>query len=163
MEERLIAEHNTIAPNGYNLRSGGLNQLISEVVKRKWSASRKGKPRSPEHQEKLNEAARRRVRTPEHQAKLIEAAKRPRTKETRDKLSAVNKGKPKTAEHRQKIRECNTGKKLSDQTKEKMQACKIGRRLYVNIHTKERKYFYPAEFTTIPLDTWIPVSAPSTL
>lgn len=162
-EEQLIAEHNTLAPHGYNLRSGGQNQLIAEGVKRRWSASRKGKPRTPEHQEKLNEAARKRVRTPEHHAKLIEAAKRPRTDETRAKLSNANKGRPKTAEHKRKLSECNKGKKLSDQTKEKMQTHKVGRRLYVNKQTNERKYFQPDEFTTIPLDIWTPVKAPSTV
>ena len=64
-EEQLIEEHQTIAPRGYNLRSGGLNQLIAEEVKQDWSRARRGRARSPEHQQKLNDAARARIRTPE--------------------------------------------------------------------------------------------------
>lgn len=156
-EERLISEHNTLAPGGYNLRSGGQNQLISEEVKRKWSETRKGRPRSPEHQAKLNAAARLRVRTPEHQAKLVEAAKRVRTEETRRKLSVALMGRVKTDEHRRKISETTKGKVLSEDTKAKMLAKQTGRRMYMHILTGQRKYFYPDQFTTIPLDSWRPV------
>ena len=157
LEESFIAEYNTMAPTGYNLRSGGQNQLISDEVKQKLSEARKGKPRTPEHQAKLNEAAKNRKRSPEHQAKLNEAAKRKRSEETKKKMSDAQKGIPKSPEHKEKIRQTLTGKCQSDEHKQKVQQRKIGRRLYRNVYTGQRKYFYPDEFTTIPLDTWIPV------
>jgi len=157
LEEQLIARHNTLAPHGYNLRSGGENQLMSDDTKQKLSNMRRGKQRTPEHQAKLNEAARQRVRTPEHQAKLNEAARRARSDDTKQKISRALTGRAKTDEHKQKIKQTLSGREQTDDHKQHVQARKIGRRMYRNVLTGERKYFYPEDFTIIPLDTWIPV------
>lgn len=157
MEEQLICEHDTMVPNGYNLRTGGETQRISEHVKKQWSRVRKGKPRSPEHQAKLNEAARNRKRSPEHQAKLNEAAKRPRTEQTKQKISESKRGRIVSEATKAKLSAAGTGRVASEASREKMRARREGRRMYRNIITGERKYFYPEQFTTIPLDTWTPV------
>jgi len=41
LEESIIADLNTVAPNGYNLRSGGLNKKHSELSKKKMSQVQK--------------------------------------------------------------------------------------------------------------------------
>jgi group I intron endonuclease len=48
LEAKLIAEHNTLAPNGYNLRSGGLNSTHSVEARAKMSLANLGKSKSPE-------------------------------------------------------------------------------------------------------------------
>lgn len=158
-EEQLILEHNTMTPLGYNLRSGGLNHLISDEVKQRWSATRKGRPRSPEHQAKLNEAARNRIRTPEHEAKLREVNSRPRSPEVRSNMSAAAKGRPKSDTHKQNLAKAGIGRKASAETKQKQLAKKLGRKLFVHVITGERRYFYPPTFvTTDQLDNWISVA-----
>jgi group I intron endonuclease len=77
LEKQLIAECNTIVPNGYNLMSGGNNSLHSEETKQKMSASKRGKPRGS-HSE-------------ETKIKLSEAAKHMNA-DTKAKLSAAKKG-----------------------------------------------------------------------
>lgn len=47
-EERLIQEHNSMFPNGYNVEFGGNNFLKSEIHKRKISLALKGRPKSEE-------------------------------------------------------------------------------------------------------------------
>lgn len=57
LEEQFIKEHNTIAPNGYNLTPGGLNHKKSEEQKQKISIANKGKPKPPftiEHRQNLS-------------------------------------------------------------------------------------------------------------
>lgn len=100
LEEHYIAEYNTMSPFGYNLKSGGLNHIVSEETRRKMS-----QPRSSEHRRKISEALRRRIR-------------KPCSDETKRKLSEANKGKPgkkHTEEARQKMR-----KPKSLETKQKM-------------------------------------------
>lgn len=41
-EESCIAYYNTLAPNGYNLHTGGLNHICSEETKQKLSKSHMG-------------------------------------------------------------------------------------------------------------------------
>lgn len=152
LEEQLIKEHNTIVPQGYNLRSGGENQLFTDETKQRLSQQRKGKPRSPEHQAKLNEAARNRVRSPAHTAKLLEAARRPKSEETKRKMSEANKGRTKSKEHRRKLSEANKGKKYPSERGQRQSLRNTGRRIYVDPTTGKRRYWYPTETTTFPLD-----------
>lgn len=53
-EEFYISEHNTLAPNGYNLTSGGLNYIRSEETKQLISSSRLGQKRNPLVVERIN-------------------------------------------------------------------------------------------------------------
>jgi group I intron endonuclease len=55
-EERLIAEHNTLYPNGYNLTTGGNARQQCEAVKAMMSAVHKGKTLSEEHKAALRAA-----------------------------------------------------------------------------------------------------------
>ena len=65
LEEQLIAQYDTIN-NGFNLDSGGLNQLHSQETKQKMSDTRKGVPKSEEHKKAISEALKKYQRTPEH-------------------------------------------------------------------------------------------------
>lgn len=57
IEIMLIAEHNTISPNGYNLTAGGDGTLNpAEQIKRKMSESHKGKTQSDETKQKRSES-----------------------------------------------------------------------------------------------------------
>ena len=54
MERLYIATYNTVAPNGYNLTSGGgRNKINSEITREKCRQIHLGKPKSKEHIEKL--------------------------------------------------------------------------------------------------------------
>lgn len=156
LEEQLIKDHNTLVPHGYNLRSGGENQLIADEVKQRWSQQRKGKPRSPEHQEKLNAAARNRVRSPEHTAKLLEATRRPKTEEHKRKISESNKGqlkseeqKRKASDHMKAFYQTKKGKQTAAAARNRLK----GSRWIVDPISGKRKWDHPKEPTTSPLDT----------
>lgn len=43
LEEKFIAELNTLVPNGYNIKNGGNNKLLPESIKQKISAKLKGR------------------------------------------------------------------------------------------------------------------------
>lgn len=47
-EEYYIDFHNCLAPNGYNLTTGGGNRTVSDETRKKLSESHKGKKHSPE-------------------------------------------------------------------------------------------------------------------
>lgn len=150
LEEYFIQEYNTIAPNGYNIRSGGLNHQWNNDTKIKMSNNRKGKSRTPEHQQKLNEAAKTRIRTPEHQAALLAAVSKPKTEEHKQNMSNSKKGIPKTEEHKQKISKTLTGTIQSEERKQKVALHNTGRRIYIDPISGKRKYRYPDSSTIFP-------------
>ena len=86
LEEQLIKEHNTLSPNGYNLKTGGLNNLFSHETKVKMSLAWKS----------------RRPVTEETKAKLREVRKNI-SQETRNKLSLAGTGRKHTEETKIKI------------------------------------------------------------
>lgn len=96
-EQSLIAEHNTLAPNGYNLTTGGEGRLLSEETRAKLSATRKGRP-GRKGIPLRREVIEKRIQT---NAKLPPRVVSP---ETKAKISAGNKGRPRTIEHLAKIR-----------------------------------------------------------
>ena len=125
-----------VAPNGYNLTTGGEGSRHSEETRKKQSESLKGHVISEETRRKISEAnkghipseeARRKASkslkgrkfSEEHRRKIGEANKgREITPETRKKISDSlkgntpwNKGKPRSAETRRKISESLKAKK----------------------------------------------------
>jgi group I intron endonuclease len=109
-EEYFIDWHNTIAPNGYNLKPGGENHACHPETKRKLSEDRKGN-KNPNYGKKAS-------------------------LETRQKMSAVRKGKkcrPPSEETRLKMRQAKLGKignrlgtKTSDETRIKISLANKG-------------------------------------
>ena len=89
LEVAYIANHNTVAPHGYNLNSGGDHAVPSVETRRKIGEAhkgKKGKPHSTETRRKISEAGK---------------GRKPST-ETRRKMSEARKGKKLSVEHRRK-------------------------------------------------------------
>ena len=137
-EIQAIAEHNTVAPNGYNLTHGGEGGSPSEETRRKISKAGKGRtpwnkgkpspyrgvPRSEETRRKISEAntgkthseeTRRKIsevqigRIPWNKGKPSPYRGVPRSEETRRKISKAHKGVPLSVEHRRKLSEAHKG------------------------------------------------------
>jgi len=92
LEVAYIANFNTVAPNGYNLDSGGSHAIPSESTRRKMSEAmrRKRKPLSPEHRRKISEAQKGKKRKPPSES-------------TRRKMSEANSGRKHSEEARRKV------------------------------------------------------------
>ena len=146
--------YNCLAPNGYNLESGGKNKIVHEDTKKlmseikknqspetrkKISESKLGIPRSPETREKLSNANKGKKHsketidkkrlyrhTDEAKMKISESSKSKKNSEvTKLKISQSLKGHTVSEETKKKISDALKGKKLSEETKEKMRGRKI--------------------------------------
>lgn len=84
LEIHYINALNTMAPNGYNLRTGGARGKHSEETLKKMSESKKGKKFSDEHKSKLSVAKKGKPGT---------WLGKYRSEETKQKLSAAQQGK----------------------------------------------------------------------
>ena len=107
LEIEEIKKHNTLAPNGYNLTTGGQGGTLSVETRQKISKTLKGRKLSPEHIRKSAEGNKGKKRSPETRRKISEALK-------------GNKGKKRSPETRRKISEANKGRKHSLETRRKM-------------------------------------------
>lgn len=104
IEEMLIAEHNTLAPVGYNIRSGGQNKLIHETTKKKISEKLKGRTVSVD---------------------TIAKRKKTRTgiKQTANHIAnaaAARTGLIRTNEQRKRMSLSHTGRIVAESTKQKI-------------------------------------------
>ena len=90
LEDACIKGHGTLSPNGYNLKTGGLNSVFSDETKAKMSASRKNRaPYSAETRAKISAF---------HKGRIVSA-------ETRRKISDVNKQRFENPDERKKSSE----------------------------------------------------------
>ena len=122
-ETNLISLFGSLAPNGYNIESGGNRyKKMSDESRRKNSEAHIGKRPTEETRRKLSEALRRRVRTAETGRRISEAKKgrklHPLSPEHRAKLSAAFKGRYGPW----------TGKHHSEETRKKMSVSQSERR-----------------------------------
>ena len=63
----IIKQYDATNPQkGFNLKSGGLNNLHSEATKQRMSETRKGVSKTEEHKKAISEGLKRYERTPEH-------------------------------------------------------------------------------------------------
>ena len=134
LEIEAIAKFKTLAPHGYNLRTGGGGGSLSEETRRKISEAKtghevsletrrklskafKGKPLSEEHRRKMSEAHKGIKHSKEACLKISKARKGKKLpEETRRKISESKKGipaKPFSKEHRQNISRAKQGKHVS--------------------------------------------------
>ena len=104
--------------NGYNLRSGGNNSLLSEETKIKISEKKKGnknynygKHLSDDTKKLLSEIMKTKWQDEEFKQMMIESRKGCHlSEETKRKISEANKGKIRSEQHRQNISKARKGK-----------------------------------------------------
>ena len=158
LEEQLIKEYNTLSPNGYNLKTGGLNSKTCQEIVNKVALANKGKTRSQETRNKMSLVKKGKTHSQETLNKMslankgkthsqesrdkMSLAKKNISQETRDKLSLANKNR--TQELKDKIsltRKSNTFEKLKQQylqvtlTENNYSAKKLAKLLSSNIKT----------------------------
>jgi group I intron endonuclease len=108
-EELCIGLFKTLAPDHYNLHTGGNSHVTSEESKKKMSESRKGGKHTPETIDKMRVSQKGRTFTPETKAQMSKShTGKILTQEHKDNISKVNKGKLLSKEHVDKIRSANT-------------------------------------------------------
>jgi group I intron endonuclease len=98
LEEKYIIAHNTLAPNGYNLKTHGENHIVSAETRKKMSESSTGK--------KLGEKA------------LLSLKNRTISEETRQKMSMSRRGRPKSEETKRKLSESIKARVMTDTHRE---------------------------------------------
>lgn len=141
-----IRKQNTIAPNGYNISTGGgggdnfTNNPRKEAILEHARQVHKGKKLSPETRRKMslarmgNQNTKGHRLSEEHKRKIGLAGRgRPNpmkgkhiSEETKRKISAFQKGRKKSEEHRQKIIQALTGLKRTPETCARIRAAKLG-------------------------------------
>lgn len=139
IEESLINKFNTTNPkNGYNLKSGGENNFLTQRVKDKISKANKGRKLTDEHKRKISETNKGRKR------KDITGENNPmfgkhHTEEVKQKISKANKGRFIGENH------YLYGKHLPEDTKQKIGIANKGKLagdknpMYGKHHSEETK------------------------
>jgi group I intron endonuclease len=142
-EAAFIAEHNTLSPNGYNLREGGNNARHSEETKALQRLVKLGKKHTPESIARMSHAQKN--RNPEIVAKIVASnTGKKRDDATRQRMAESMRGIKRSEEGRanikagkqnisdetkEKLRLANIGKKASEETKAKLSAIRTGRKM----------------------------------
>lgn len=122
-EQLHIKEHNTLSPNGYNLKSGGnCGVLCKEIVEQIANKTRGQKrPRTEEHQRNLTAALKGRI-SPTKGKKMP-----PQSEETKRKRADAIRGTKHSKESVERRAAKRTGQKLSKETRQKMSIAQKGR------------------------------------
>ena len=119
-EVEAISKHNTLHPNGYNLKTGGANGSPSAETRQRLSEANKGKTLSPERCKEMSELHKGKTLSPETRRKIGKARKG---------HEGYWKGKPFSSEHCRNISEALKGKSTkipSAETRRKMSKAKKG-------------------------------------
>lgn len=135
-EFELINKHNTMAPNGYNLRAGGMQCGISDETRQKkieWYKTHK----NPQLGKKL---------TDKHKRLISESNKGHFvSEETRQKISLKQKGRIITQEHKDIVSRSNKTRKITDETRLRLKISHIGKAsewAKGNTNVKGRVYYH---------------------
>jgi group I intron endonuclease len=105
-----IELHNTLAPHGYNIKTGGSFGKHSENTKERIGAKHKGRLASPETIAK-------------HRARMLGSSP---SAETRAKIAAALKGNKISEVNKAALRAANLGRKPSDESRRKMSQNRSG-------------------------------------
>jgi group I intron endonuclease len=130
-KERYWIEHyDSIAPKGYNLKSGGNENIVySEETRRKISEANTGKTHSAETREKLSKAFTGRKLSEKTKAKMSESRMgRVVTPDTRAKISNSLMGHSFTEDTRRKMSAAQRNKVISEETRQRMKESNARRR-----------------------------------
>lgn len=118
-QEKLITEHNSIRPNGYNISPTGghnvKNCFSEETIKKLRIGS--SKPKTKEHKEKIGLGVKRHIELNGQSSAMLG---KKHTNETKEKQSKSHKGKIMSEESKEKNRIAHMGKNLSSKTRKKM-------------------------------------------
>ncbi|MGZ8220740.1 MAG: NUMOD3 domain-containing DNA-binding protein, partial [Methylobacter sp.] len=123
LEQKMIAEHNTICPNGYNLATGGKNSKPSKSAIEAQIAAYKSMSEEKKlaRGAKISAALTGRKKSEEHRKKLSELRKGAKASdETKAKMSKTMKGRKLTNEHVAKVAAFHTGRKKSEEHRKKL-------------------------------------------
>lgn len=141
-ERAWIAELGTMAPDGYNLTSGGEGApgwKATDETRRKMSEKKRGVPKTEEHKRKISESNRGKKHGPEwaekcaqaHRGKKLTPAQLEEKRATLHRIHEANRGKKYDRERVEKSaakhrgRSINKGKVLSEETKAKISASRL--------------------------------------
>lgn len=129
-EAELIAFHETRAPNGYNLKAGGLSSLHSGETRALMSESAKKVVRSPDLGKKIS--ATKQSMSPERKAEIAEKIRQANigkkySDETKAKQSAARKGRKMSPEAVEKSAASRRGRVVSAETRARQSAATKGR------------------------------------
>jgi group I intron endonuclease len=131
LERILIEQHNTLSPNGYNLKTEGDKATLSEEAKRRISEAHMGKighKNTPETRSKISTANKGRPKSLEWRKAMTGIKRGPLSPETREKIASAHRGKVLSPEHVAKVAAANTGRKHTLETREKISVSGTGKR-----------------------------------
>lgn len=118
-EEKLIKEHHTLVPNGYNIRLGGRKSGFSQETIKKMSESHKGKHVSEAARQAISRALTGRILSKETRQKIsISKQNSVLSEESKRKMS--RKGMKHTDESKTKVSLFNKGKQVQLDTRIKL-------------------------------------------
>ena len=123
LEKKYIEDFDTIVPNGYNLKTGGLQgSKYSEETRKKLIAYQSTRPPiSEETRRRMSETRKGRVYSEEWRRHISEGQKGKKlSEETRRRISEVQKGHKQKLETIEKRRQSLIGKKHTDEAKRRM-------------------------------------------
>lgn len=114
-EERLIGEHATLTPTGYNLQTGGDHRILSEKSRKQISKTLTGRPRPQSVIDKMAAAHRGKPLSEQHKANIALTRLRgiPRSAEVRTKISAAQVGRKATPEAIERMKKSTNKKQES--------------------------------------------------
>jgi group I intron endonuclease len=129
MEVRFIKELCTLAPEGYNLTTGGgANHKCSDETRKRMSEAKREKPMSATNKDALLKANLGKPMPATTKAALLRAnIGNHLSAETKQKIVLANTGKSHNAETRQRMSEAKKGKPKSAETKQRMSAAWKGK------------------------------------
>ena len=135
LEIEAIKKYNSVAPNGYNLTSGGFSKKkLSDETKQKISQTKiekgykpfLGRNHTPEAKRKISLAHQGKIVSNETKRKISLASKNI-SSETRKRMSEAKRGKRLSIQHRQKISASNIGRKHTTESRQRISEANKGK------------------------------------
>jgi group I intron endonuclease len=145
LEALCILQHNTLSPNGYNLRTGGDNETVSDDTRNKQREAQLGMKHSAERNAKKSKYLTGRKHSPERINKVtIANTGKKRTAEQIERIAATKRGVKQSAEHIElraskirgvkkspehieKVSLANIGKVVSEETRKRQREAQLGK------------------------------------
>ncbi|NJO48147.1 MAG: GIY-YIG nuclease family protein [Leptolyngbyaceae cyanobacterium RM2_2_4] len=154
-ESIFIKKFNTLAPNGYNLTSGGEGKTFSEESRSKISNAKKGKAYSEQFKKMRSESQTGKNHSDDTKKKMSDSAVgKLKTDSHRANISKSKTGISLSAEHRESIRmtlqkpiKCDQTAQVFDSASAAAKELKIGKSTIIKILKKRRPSFKGLSFS----------------